>query len=66
MSVDRIRQGPPGGRPYFLQFEPVATAGYSIYIYDISPDRANRARRELGLPEVHEAEPTRATSRPPR
>ena len=37
---------------YFLRFTPVATAGYSIYIYHVTPDEANRVRRELGLPEV--------------
>lgn len=37
---------------YFLQFEPVASAGYSIYIYHITLDDANRARRELGLAEL--------------
>ncbi|MGO8745454.1 MAG: glycosyltransferase family 39 protein [Thermoguttaceae bacterium] len=34
---------------YFLRFKPVATAGYSIYIYNISVDDANRVRAELGL-----------------
>ncbi len=37
---------------YFLNFEPVAMAGYSIYIYHITPDEANRVRRELGLKEL--------------
>ena len=35
---------------YFLHFEPVATAGYSIYVYHITLDGANRVRRRLGLP----------------
>lgn len=39
---------------YFLRFEPVAMAGYSIYIYHITVDDANRVRREVGLPEVGE------------
>jgi hypothetical protein len=39
---------------YFLNFEPVAMAGYSIYIYHIKRDEANRVRRELGLPELKE------------
>jgi len=34
---------------YFLRFEPVAMAGYSIYIYHITPEEANRVRREVGL-----------------
>lgn len=37
---------------YFLEFEPVGMAGYSIYIYHITLEEANRLRRELGLPEV--------------
>jgi hypothetical protein len=37
---------------YFQHFEPTATAGYSIYIYHITPAEANRVRREMGLPEV--------------
>lgn len=41
---------------YFLNFEPVAMAGYSIYIYHITHDDANRVRRKLGLPELEETE----------
>ncbi|MBN1590768.1 MAG: glycosyltransferase family 39 protein [Pirellulales bacterium] len=37
---------------YFLRFAPVASAGYSIRIYHISLEEANRVRRELGLPEI--------------
>jgi hypothetical protein len=37
---------------YFLNFNPVATAGYSIYIYHITLDEANRVRRELGMEEL--------------
>ena len=37
---------------YFLHFQPTAMAGYSIYIYHITTDEANRIRRELGLPEL--------------
>lgn len=37
---------------YFLNFEPVAMAGYSIYIYHITLDEANRVRQELRLPEL--------------
>ena len=37
---------------YFLHFRPVATAGYSIYIYQITVEDANRVRRETGLPEL--------------
>ena len=37
---------------YFLNFDPVAMAGYSIYIYHITLDEANRVRRGLGLKEL--------------
>lgn len=37
---------------YFQQFEPVAAAGYSIYIYHITLDEANRVRRDLGIKEL--------------
>ncbi|MGM0487604.1 MAG: hypothetical protein ACQESR_12705 [Planctomycetota bacterium] len=48
---------------YFQRFRHVAVAGYSVYIYHITPRDANRVRRELGLPELpedwqHEQEPT--------
>jgi len=35
---------------YFLSFEPVATAGYSIYIYHITLEQANRMRLDMGWP----------------
>jgi hypothetical protein len=37
---------------YFQQFEPVAAAGYSIYIYHITLEDANRVRKQLGLAEL--------------
>ena len=51
---------------YFLNFHPVATAGYSIYIYHITIDEANRVRKKLGLPELkegHENEKVQVYSR---
>jgi len=39
---------------YFLHFEPVAMAGYSIYIYHVTREEANRVRRESRLPELAE------------
>ncbi|MGO8697229.1 MAG: hypothetical protein ACLQVY_05865 [Limisphaerales bacterium] len=39
---------------YFLNFQPVAMAGYSIYIYHITLADANRERRQMGLPELTE------------
>ena len=38
----------------FLNFQPVAMAGYSIYIYHITLADANRERRQMGLPELTE------------
>ena len=38
---------------YFLNYEPVAMAGYSIYIYHVTSEVANRVRREMGLPEIN-------------
>ena len=37
---------------YFLDFQPVAMAGYSIYVYHITSDEANRVRNDLGLPQL--------------
>ncbi|HVA49379.1 MAG TPA: glycosyltransferase family 39 protein [Pirellulales bacterium] len=37
---------------YFQHFEPVARAGYSIYIYHLELPEVNRVRRRLGLPEL--------------
>ncbi len=51
LSVNKIRSR-SREYEYFLRFEPVAMAGYSIYIYHITFDEANRVRRELGLPEL--------------
>jgi hypothetical protein len=40
-----------GGRSYtyFQRFEPVATVGDSVWIFDISLEEANRVRADLGL-----------------
>lgn len=35
---------------YFLDLEPVAMSGYSIYIYHLTLDQAIRIRRKLGAP----------------
>jgi hypothetical protein len=39
---------------YFRGFQPVAMAGYSICVYHVTLDEANRVRKELGLPELPE------------
>ena len=46
---------------YFLNFRPVTMAGYSIYIYHITPEEANHARRTMGMSEL----PTSGPSQPP-
>jgi hypothetical protein len=53
ISVNQIHRQ-SGDYEYFLRFEPVGMAGYSIYIYHIMPEEANRVRRDLGLPELTE------------
>ena len=42
------------GYAYFLRWAPVARAGYSIYIYRVTPAEAAEARRDLGLPAAAE------------
>jgi hypothetical protein len=37
---------------YFQRFRPVAMAGYSIYVYHVTLDEANRVRGELGLEDL--------------
>jgi len=51
LSVTEIRSPSPSYE-YFLRCRPVATAGYSIYVYHVTLDDANRVRRELGLPKL--------------
>jgi len=46
----RILQGDAGGDfVYFQHFQPVATAGDSIWLFDIPLEDANRVRKQLGL-----------------
>lgn len=52
VSVEHLHER-HGRYSYFLEhFQPAARSGYSIYIYHITVDEANRARREMGLPEL--------------
>jgi hypothetical protein len=37
---------------YWFRFRPVAIIGYSIYVYHVTVDDANRVRRSLGMPEL--------------
>jgi len=45
-----------GEYAYFRFLVPVATAGRTIHVYHITPEEANRVRREMGLPEIEEDE----------
>ena len=36
---------------YYQRFQPVATPGWSIYVYDLSVEEVNRVRREMGIAE---------------
>jgi hypothetical protein len=64
VSINYVRGSclvpPPDGRgdwaplprdhyAYFRQFPPVAKAGYSLFIYHLTPDEANYVRQRLGL-----------------
>ncbi len=51
INVGALRGG-GGAYAYFHRFEPVGHAGYSILIYHISADEANRVRKQLGLPKL--------------
>jgi hypothetical protein len=37
---------------YFLNLKPVAKAGYSIYIYHVTPEDVNRIKHEMRSPEI--------------
>jgi hypothetical protein len=39
-----------GSYVYFQRFRPVAKAGYSLFVYHITPEEAEAVRHELGLP----------------
>ncbi|HEY8505837.1 MAG TPA: hypothetical protein VIL46_14730, partial [Gemmataceae bacterium] len=41
---------PRGGYSYFRRFTPIAKAGYSIFVYHVTPGEANQVRAEMGLP----------------
>jgi hypothetical protein len=49
-GTGRYQFGPPGSFAYFNQFEPIAKVGYSILIFHISLEEANRVRQHYGLP----------------
>lgn len=53
ISVNQIHN-PNRHYEYFLEFEPMDWIGYSMPVYHITLDDANRVRRKLGLPELTE------------
>ena len=53
ISVQHIHEA-DDGYLYFLNFQPVATAGYSVYIYHIALEEANRVRNTMGLTEIQQ------------
>jgi hypothetical protein len=55
MSVHRIHD-PSDRYEYFREFTPVARAGYSICVYRVGLEEANRERKKLGLSELSSAE----------
>jgi hypothetical protein len=42
-----------GPYTYFQRFTPIAKAGYSIFIYHLSAEEADAARRDMGLPTLN-------------
>ena len=49
-SLGGLQREPVTTYTYFQRFEPVDYAGYSIYIYHVTWEEANRVRARLGLP----------------
>jgi len=49
------QQIPTNGYAYFQHFQPIARAGYAIFIYDISLEEANRVRQTIGLQPLPDA-----------
>jgi hypothetical protein len=48
-----------GSHKYFERFRPVAKAGYSIFIYHLTPEEVTPARRDMGLPPLPVPGPAR-------
>jgi len=48
-AVDLRSLNKLGGYTYFQRFQPIAKAGYSIFIYHLTPEQAEQARRKMGL-----------------
>jgi hypothetical protein len=46
----RLVHVPAGRYAYFRYFRPVAKAGYSVFLYELTPEAVDAARSSLGLP----------------
>jgi len=51
ISVNQIHNR-SGRYRYFLEFEPVARIGYSMNVYHITPEEAERVRQKMGFTEI--------------
>ncbi|MCI0639665.1 MAG: glycosyltransferase family 39 protein [Gemmataceae bacterium] len=43
---------PPESLSYFQQFQPIARAGHTLWIYRLGGEEVNRVRRQLNVPEL--------------
>jgi 4-amino-4-deoxy-L-arabinose transferase-like glycosyltransferase len=50
VSVNYLLGMPANALTYYRRFQPVATPGNSIYVYDLTPEQVQEARAEMGLP----------------
>jgi hypothetical protein len=57
VDVHSLKAVQDGRRTYFERFRPVAKAGYSIFIYHITPEEADQARHDMGLPPLEPPTP---------
>ena len=48
----RLQVVPLHGYEYFRHFQPIAKAGYSIFIYHITLEQANEVRMQLGMTQL--------------
>ena len=65
ISVQRLIDGDKA-YSYLDDREPVAMVGYSIYVYHITLDEANRMRGQLGMPPLPRDDAVRSASSGPR
>jgi 4-amino-4-deoxy-L-arabinose transferase-like glycosyltransferase len=46
VDLHSLKRGP---YKYFGRFQPIAKAGYSIFVYHVTPEQVDQVRREMGL-----------------